>query len=175
MNTTKNSSFVVNCTVARLEAVGNQIFQVTGDADTLILYQYIDRPVTKVANDTDVLVLLLYHFHSTMADIILISNTENESTSVVSIRSIHQAIGAVAAKQMLVIHAIAGCDIKPAVYGRTKVKMGRLLSKFKPAESLIAVLNCDDANHESFKKAGLELMSVIFGEKYRQSLNHMNV
>ena len=108
-----------------------------------------------------------------MADIILRSDTKNESTSVVSIRSIHQAIGAVAAKQLLVIHAIGGCDTTSAVYGRTKVKMWRLLSKCKPAESLIDVLNCDDASHKSVEQAGLELMSLIYGNKIGQSLNNM--
>jgi hypothetical protein len=62
---------------------------------------------------------------------------------VVSIRFIQQAIEAVAAKQFFVIRAIGGCDTD---YKATKVKIWRLLSKSKPAESLIAVFNCDDAN-----------------------------
>lgn len=92
--------------------------------------------MTVVAYDTDILVLLLYHFNISMADFSLRSDSKTSFISIVSIRDIHQKIGEVAAKQLLVMHAIGGCDTTSAIYGRTKVGIWKMVTKTKSAVSL---------------------------------------
>ena len=72
-NEGNKKSFLV-LLINRLRAVGHNIYQAPDDADTLVASKALEvarknEPVTVVATDTDILVLLLYHFEECMADI----------------------------------------------------------------------------------------------------------
>jgi len=53
------------------------------------------EPVTAVSDDTDILVLLVYHFKPTMADIYLITSGKNKLGLMISIRSVQKTSGSV--------------------------------------------------------------------------------
>ena len=104
------------------------VHQASNDADTLIVKTAIEIaennvPVTVVANDTDVLVLLLYHFQTNMADLYMhyeVSKRGGAKIDLLSIRSIRESIGDSSARQLLVVHAISGCDTKSSLYGQVR-------------------------------------------------------
>ena len=62
------------------------VLQSANDADTLIVKTALDlaiesQPVTVVANDTDVLVLLVHHLRTNMANIFMLFETRQKSSS----------------------------------------------------------------------------------------------
>ena len=126
-------------------------------------------PVVTVANDTDVLILLLYHFAHEMADNFLRSDTEAICTSTVSI---HQEIGDVMAKQLLTIHAVGGCDTTSALFGHSKVSVYRKITKSGATPGLSKVLGNTSAHHTEVEIAGMQLFRIIYGFKCDESLNH---
>jgi len=128
--------------------------------------------VTVFANDTDILVLLLYHFDISMANISLRSDSKTGFISIVSIRDVYEHIENTAAR-LPVIHAIGGCDTTSAMYGRTKVAIWRSITKNNTTISLTDILGCEGASHQDIEKAGLQLVSLIYGGQNSDTLNKM--
>ena len=69
-----------------LEGVGHHVEYSHGDADTLIASTALEiaasgRKVSVVADDTDVLILLLYHWNDEMADIFFYSEAKETKTT----------------------------------------------------------------------------------------------
>jgi hypothetical protein len=107
------------------EAAGHTIHQAVDDADTLVAQNALQlasqlpkKPVTVIANDTDILILLIYHYKLEMSDIFM--RTES-SSRLTSIRSVYLALGQSVVKRLLVIHAVSGCDTTSSLYGHGKV------------------------------------------------------
>ena len=68
-----NKQQFVGYLMTQLETAGYSVHQAVNDADTLIVCQALAqakfRNVTVVANDTDIFIMLLYHFQSHLFDI----------------------------------------------------------------------------------------------------------
>ena len=161
----------------RLKLNGHIVHVAGNDADTLIVQNSLefarnDMPVVTVANDTDILILLLYHFEHEMAEIYMRLDTRAGCTSTVSIRCLREEIGDIVAKQLLVIHALGGCDTTSALFGHSKVTIYRKISKNYAASSLCSVMGNTSANHTEVQIAGMQLFRIIYGFKCDESLNH---
>src|SRR6218665_19439 len=180
-NESKKKAFLSNL-ICKLRCTGISVHQALDDADTLIVATAItiarsNRPVTVVANDTDVLVLLTYHFRSAMADIVLrseITKRGSPKVELIPTRAIQDSIGDAAAKQILVAHAISGCDTTSCLYGLGKAS---ILKKFshttKKTLPLSEILSSSDATHDDISAAGLKLLTLLYGGKASDTLNHM--
>ncbi len=113
---------------------GNQIVhQSAGDADTEIVacaLQYATQgtEVTVVAEDTDILVLLMYHWKKEMADIYCLSEKKIQK-KLLKVRDIITSRVEVVVPHLLFIHAWSGCDTTSATYNQGK---SALLKKVKP-------------------------------------------
>jgi len=85
--------------------------------------QQQQQPVTVVAEDTDILVLLVHHVQPSMADVYMLSVCKARKSMVsklVSIQKVQESIGTSAVRQLLVIHALTGCDTTSALYSHGK-------------------------------------------------------
>ena len=87
------------------------VYQCKGDADTMIVSTSLqlakdkDVPVVVVADDTDVAVMLLYHWNESMQDIYFHQERGNKTWS------IKKTSGTIAKRQhLLFVHAWSGCD-----------------------------------------------------------------
>ena len=69
--------------------------------------------------------LLVYHFENSMADIFVLSEVKRSKSRRISIRLVHLGIGNNAAKQLLVIHALSGCDTASVLYDQGKTTIFR--------------------------------------------------
>jgi len=117
-----NKNIFIQLLIIVLTAEGCTTIQASGDADTDIVAAAvrlatmdITEPVVVVADDTDILVLLVYHWCEGMADIYLLSQSRKpRGTSAysqpISIPSVKKSIGFEACQQILTIHAIGWCD-----------------------------------------------------------------
>jgi len=151
------------------------------DADTLIVSCALhiasqQIPVTVIADDTDVLVLLIYHFKSEMADIYMLSEiTRRHSprTAITPVSVIRAAIGEKAASQLLVAHAISECDSTSGLFGHGKANVFRSIVKFVGDEAHTDMLESISASCQEVVDAGLKLITMLYGGKEDDTLNHL--
>ena len=81
-----------------------------------------------VADDTDVLVLLVHHFSANMSDIYMLSEMNRVPSVrrlIIPVRAVREAMGDTAAEQLLAVHAISGCDTTSALFGHGKSSVFR--------------------------------------------------
>jgi len=158
------------------------VIQATGDADADIARTACNlasegRVVNVVADDTDVLVLLVHHFKSaTMADIYMSSSRksgQNSERKVVSIRSIQFDIDETAVEQLLVVHALTGCDTTSALFGQGKRKAFNKLAKSKIALPLSRVIMNKTATEDEVAQADCQLLVMLYGGKATDTLNKL--
>jgi hypothetical protein len=155
--------------------------QAVDDADTLIVKTALKladneqkTPVTVVANDTNILVLLLHHFKPNLSDIYLMSQTfskHSNRTSITSIRHACEKVGSSAAEHILVIHAISGCDTTSSLFGHGKATVWRKLSKSHEALPYLQVMSNCMANLDAIIGAGVKLLALIYGATTNDKLN----
>jgi len=111
----KNKKAFVDLLITKLRSHGLTVRQANDDADTVALSVTIElasngTDVTVVASDTDIFVLLLYHFRPVMAAIVILTVGAKHRVKYRCIRTVCSAIGTTALQQILVIDAISGCD-----------------------------------------------------------------
>ena len=90
-----------------------------------------NRVTTVVADDTDILVLLVHHLRPAMANIYLLmqpTSGKNKGPRIINIREVQQHKCSVATKHILAIHALSGCDTTSALYGHGKVAVYKRLT-----------------------------------------------
>ena len=102
-----------------MEADGNIVHIADGDADTMIVicalqYAGKETDVNVVADDTDVLVLLMYHWKQNMADVYFLSEVK-KNMMVWKIRDSWPTT----TSHLLFLHAWSGCDTTSATFGHS--------------------------------------------------------
>jgi len=107
-----NKAAFVSLLVSCLEAAGHTIHTASDDDDALVVTQALNlakdkKVVSVIANDKDILVMLVYHFRKEMSDIFMYAQTNRRVNSV---RAIVTSLGPSVVDRLLVIHAISGCD-----------------------------------------------------------------
>ena len=133
------------------------------------------KVVTVVANDTDILVLLIFHLKPSMADVFLLSSPTGKSRKrkLVRIRDIQQHIGDVAVQQLPVLHAISGCDTTSALYGHGNISAyKKIVSKSDSAEP-IDIMNSDCVTQDDVAKAGSKLLVMLYNGKVNDKLDSL--
>ena len=176
-----NKKYFVDALIFRLNEAGHETYQALNDADTLIVKTALTiastEAVTVVANDTDVLVLLIYPFKITMSDIFLHSEGSKKVGATnkvsVSVRALQNSIGENVSQIILALHAISGCDSTSSLFGIGKGKALKKLSGSKEAMQLCTVLTDKNATHDEVNTAGLQTLSLLYGGKTSESLNHL--
>ena len=176
----RNKAKFVAFLTAAFKDKGYAVQQSVDDADTVIVSAALElagnTEVTVVANDTDVLVLLVYHFTPPLNNVYLhseVSTRNSNRTTLWSIRDIRSAIGENAARQLLVIHAISGCDSTSCLYGQGKASVWRKITSNDSTLPLTDVIESLHVSHESVVEAGLKLLTLLYGGKLTDSLNQL--
>ena len=175
----KNKSQFITLLSHYLKADGQIVNNSTGDADTMIVASALQFAVqgnttTVVADDTDVLVLLMYHWKENMEDVYFQSEpkkSQKKGLFLWKIRDLVTKAGEVVIPHLLFVHAWSGCDTVSATFGQGKTS---LLKKLKDSEELkqISLLMSDPhATAEQIGKAGIQVFISMYGGKCRDSLN----
>ena len=184
------SAFLMNCEnkhcfvgmlSRHMKECGLEVLQAQNDADTLIARTALDIAASKeevvvVADDTDVLVLLVHHFKPDMADISVLSEItriRNPRMSVVSVRAVRNSIDNTAAEQLLAVHALSGCDTTSALFGHGKASVYRKVIENPDTKPLTDVLSSVDASQTAVVEAGLKLLLMLYSAKPSDTLNHL--
>ena len=109
-----------------LKSDGQIVHNSTGDADTMIAASALEiategKEVNVVADDTDVLILLMHHWRDGMEDIYFLSEpkkSQKKGLQVWRIRDLVSKAGTIVIAHILFIHAWTGCDTTSATFGQ---------------------------------------------------------
>ena len=178
---TRNKQGFVELLVQHLQDNAIAAFQAKDDADTVIVRTALDiaskvEPVTVVADDTDILVLLVHHFKPDMGDMYMLSEItrlRSARMSIVAIREVRESIGTTASQQLLAVHALSVCDSTSALYGHGKGSVFRNLVHDASTLPLTDTLTSEHASQAEVVQAGLKLLLLLYSGKPDETLNHL--
>ncbi len=125
-----------------------------------------------VADDTDVLVLLMYHWKQSMASIYFLSEA-GKNTKIWKISDLVERAGPIITSHLLFLHAWSGCDTTSATFGQGKVSLIKKIKQLKKVEAISWLLMDNDVTSEQVGEAGIRLFVILFGGKKSDSLNSL--
>ena len=164
-----NKQSFVDCLGKKLEESGFQVVYCPSDADNAIIktaLNVVDEPVTILADDTDILCLLLHHvyFHDDCKNIFLktmrtLRDTDERVSY--SINDVIEACDTIHVQFILFAHAFSGCDTTSIIhkFGKTSI-----LSKLKNSCDLRQVAEqfyLDDMDPQDIGNATVRLFELL--------------
>ena len=121
----KNNTNFISLLTTHLRGTGHQVEVSCGDADTLIVSSAIElawNVQTVVAEDTDMLIMLVYHWRNCMEDIFIRKESRLSTPGeMISMKDATSSIPVVILRHILLIHAWSGCDTTYATFGHGKI------------------------------------------------------
>ena len=150
-----------------LTRAGNIVIKCEEDADTEIVRCAIDvaktgRRVNVVADDTDVALLLLYHWNAKMADVTF---TSERSKATFDIKSSLSDQSHLIKPYPQVLHACTDCDTTSAIHSKGKTSLLKKLETSKHLRDLMDVLGDKNADQVEVGDAVVELFLNLYGGK----------
>ena len=145
------------------------------DADTMIASAALScaaqgTPVTVIADDADVLMLLIRHFKEGMSNLVFSSEKSSKTWSIVDIV---QQIGPVLQRYILFVHAWLGCDTTSSIFEQGKTSIIKKLLSSKLLQSL-ATLICDvNTEVDEVVDAGRKIFLLMYGGDTSDSLGKL--
>ena len=172
-----NKSQFISLLRIYLEADGNIVHIADGDADTMIVkctLEYTDQEcdVNVVADDTDVLVLLMYHWKQSMAEVYFLSEVKKKMM-VWKICDLVTKAGQVIKSYLLFLYAWTGCDTTSAIFGHGKTSLLKRIEESKEIQQLSSLISEHSATAEQTGEAGRRLFVITYGGKQEDSLNNL--
>ena len=143
-----------------------------GDADTSIVSAAIrlaspktDNPVIIVADDTDIAIMLLYHWNVLMSDIIF--NSKKSQTA----WGIKNACFNLENKEhLLFVHAWSGCDTVSAIFGKGKVSFLKLLDQSDELKDLSTSISDVWADEDDIGPLAEGVFRIVYSGKKHETL-----
>ena len=178
----QNKTAFIKLLTGSLTSAGIHVVQAAGDADTEIVSVAVQlasnagRSVAVVAQDTDILALLLFHRQSSMGEVFFCSDMghgygrKNATSKYVKISTVQNALGMMVCTRILAIHAFGGCDSTSAIFGHGKGSILKLLDKSSILRDLCITFQSASASVDNVKAAGIRLFAVLYGGKADESL-----
>ena len=153
-----------------------QVFHSRSDADLLIVQKTVESAesvdTVLVGDDTDLLVLLIYHVNLDNHDIFFIPEPKkNSKCRTWNIKQVKADLGSFTCKHILFLHALLGCDTTSRLYGIGK---GPVLKKFKGNSCLQQAANIFDSTlstSANIESAGEQALVAIYNGKRDDSLD----
>ena len=159
-----------------LRADAQTVYNSSGDADTTIVtcalqFATQGNGVIIVADDTDIMVLLIHHWNTNMADVYLQSNAKKSQKKIWKIRDLVATLGGVIKAQLLFVHAWSGCDTTSATFGQGKTTLLKKIKESNKLQQISYLMNNADASPEQIGKAGIQVFIIMCGGKQGDTLN----
>ena len=149
----------------RLSDAGYFVINCNADADTKIVSTALtaakEHPTTVVADDTDIAVMLLYHWEDKMSPIYFLQERGKKCWS---IKNLQCEIASIK-PYLLFIHAWSGCDTTSALFGKGKPSFLKLVSKSKQLQKASDVMNDFWATREEVSESAMLTFASIYGNE----------
>ena len=173
----ENKQRMITLIVMELRKVGCHVVQAEADADLVIvqtalnLAQATAKSVTVIAEDTDILVLLLCH--TTGEEIYFRSDIRRvkKEKRVWDIQATKSALGNTICDSILFSHAFLGCDTTSALFGIGKgITLNRKCND-KKLQELSQVFMSPRSEHDAITAAGEAAFILVYGGKEATNLD----
>jgi len=154
LSRSENKAWFIELLSAHLTTYDNTLFNCKDDADTQIAKHALDvakkgKNVNVVCDDTDVAILLLYHWNSNMADITFTSERTKETYSIkLSLSDINPVVK----NYLLVIHV-------------GKISLLKKLEASNQLQKMLTILEDVNADQIKVAEAGVDLFKFMYGGK----------
>ena len=167
-----NKSSFIKLLGTRLEQDGQTVKICRGDADptvvaiTLREAEATTKGVVTVADDTDIAIMLLYHWEEKHKHVYFFQESANKAWNMKDYCPRWSSVK----EHILFIHAFSGCDTTSAPYGRGKAGLLSLVSKNKELQ-LASETICDVwAEGKEVGEAAIQAFQIIYSGKDEASL-----
>ncbi|XP_013394769.1 uncharacterized protein LOC106162148 [Lingula anatina] len=165
----------------KLERAGVEVIQAAGDADLSIAKAAVassDKCDTiLVGDDTDLLVLLLYHAKDMEFNIFFKPQQKNNAkrpSKCWNIRTTRAKLGNDVCNNILFIHSILGCDTTSFPYGIGKrVSLMRMRSPFFKQQAI--AFASDNSCQERIIEAGEQALVSLYGGEEGEAINGLRL
>ena len=127
-------------------------------------YAIEGNEVNVVADDTDVLVLLMYHQKQNMASIYFLLEA-GKKLKIWRISDLVGQAGPIVTSFLLFLHAWSGCDTTSATFGQGKVGLMKKLKQSKNMQTIAELMMDYNATAEQVEEVGVQLFVIVFGGK----------
>ena len=176
----KNKTQFISLLTAALKYDGHEVHNSTGDADTLIVETALKlskegNEVSVVADDTDILVLLMFHWKQDMGDVFFYSEATRtkQGLKVWRIRDLCAKAHKDVVSHILFIHAWSGCDTTSATYGHGKTSLIKKIISSKDLRDILKKFENMESTPEEIGAAGIKVFILLYGGKKNDSLNNL--
>lgn len=163
-----NKDQIIKLILTFLRDDSQTVVNCTGDADTTIVSTALSyctggSPVVVVADDTDIVIMLLCHWRKELGDLIFFQERLNRGWNM---KSVAPRLD-VEREHLLFVHAMSGCDTTSAPFGKWKASFLNLIKK---SEELMSDVWADQAE---IGKASVRAFTLIYGGKNNDTLKKL--
>ena len=163
----KNKTNVISLPTTHLRGISHHVEVSRGDADTVIVSSALEfawNGQTVVAEDTDVLIMLVYHWRHCMEDIFLRKESRLSTPGeMISMKDATSSIPVAIQRHILLIHAWSGCDTISATFGHGKMYLMNILNRVPEIQNLSTIVSDRYALADEVGYAGLRLFCLLYG------------
>ena len=167
----ENKAAFIRLLESKLEQDG-QTVKICQGADTTIVSTTLEqaemseKSVITVADDTDVAMMLLYHWQERHGEIIFFQEKGNKGWKMNDISHECDSFR----EHILFIHAFSGCDTSSAPFGRGKNSFLTLVMKNKTMQIVSDTMNDVWAEQEQVGEAAIKAFQIIYSGKDKDTL-----
>ena len=173
LSSNSNKESLIDMLIPTLIPDNHTIKQAAADADTLIVASVLGfasegQAVSLFANDTDILVMLVYHWKRDMATVCVKSDIMKSGKRIQKVFNVEEACSIVTTttkQHILLIHAFTGCDTTSAIHDKGKSVLKKLLENSNEAQTSAMVFLDPDATKDDIGEAGIRLFVLLYGGK----------
>ena len=162
----------------RLEQAGCEIHQARGDADVLIVQTALTSAAKQetvlVGDDTDLLVLLIYHAKNVRHNVFFRPETRRASQKgnrCWNIPAMRALLGSVVTNNIMFLHAILGCDTTSGVYGLGKKLSISKIKSDSQFQDQAKVFMSQGANKDDIISAGETALVFLYNGNPHHGIN----
>ncbi len=169
-----NKQGLINLISDELKKWNCHVINAPGDADVDIVKAAVEaschHSTTLIGEDTDLLVLLLYHARADSKELYFRSDNQSKCIKVYNINRLKTILGNDLCSQLLFIHAFTGCDTS-RIFGIGKKAAFQKLVKGDPTmESCATAFLLPSQSKNVIQDLGSKAMIVVYGGSSTESL-----
>jgi len=169
-----NKQALIQLIMERMRQKDCDVNQAAGDADVEIAKAAINmsafKPTTLIGEDTDLLVLLLFHVDISKCTALYFRSDKSKSY-VYNIKVLKQVLGEAVCNDLLFLHAFTGCDSVSRVFGIGK-KFGfqRIIKREKTMKDCSKAFSLPKQSQDLVETNGCKAMVALFNADQKDSL-----
>eukprot|EP00111_Clytia_hemisphaerica_P013776 TCONS_00040538-protein len=169
----KNKQQLIALITDSLRLNGQNVYVCEGDADTKIVSTALEvskgEPTIVVADDTDVAVMMAYHWTKDLKPLLFLSERTKKCWDIGACQT---ELG-VNKEHLLFIHAWTGCDSTSAICGKGKVSFFNLIKKSEVLREVSEIFSDFWTSKEQIYEASINAFLELYGGKPGMSLSSL--